>query len=178
LDYDVNGLYIGLCKTAYARAFDILDKVARIINVYFGIGKRKDYFWTLFAEKQSRGAEHTEWFAARPAIAATKNYSLFALADICIDYFEREQVDLTTIDMRRNKITHDYLAVRLFHTKVETDEAVGLDDFAQQTREVLQLAKYAVLYAVSAVNMAEAQKKSIEKTTQYIYGGNPGQPFL
>lgn len=42
-DHGVNGLYTGICKTAYIRAFDILDKVARIINVYFGIGKRKDY---------------------------------------------------------------------------------------------------------------------------------------
>ena len=178
LDYDVNGIYTGLCKTAYIRAFDILDKVARIINVYFSIGKRKDYFWTLFAEKQSHGEEHAEWFAARPAIAASGNYSLFALADICIDYFEREQVDLTTIDTRRNKITHDYLAVRLFHSKNETDEVVDLDNFAQQTRNVLLLAKLAVLYAVSAVNLAEAKKKTIEKTGHLIYGSNPGQPFM
>lgn len=178
LDYDVNGIYTGMCKTAYIRAFDILDKVARIINVYFDIGKRRDYFWPLFAEKQSHGDEHVEWFAARPVIAASKNYSLFALADICIDYFEREQVDLTTIDARRNKITHDYLAVRLFHLKNETDEAVDLDDFSQQTRNVLRLAKLAVLYAVSAVNLAEAQKESSEKTGKFIYYSNPGQPFM
>jgi tetratricopeptide (TPR) repeat protein len=178
LDYDVNGLYTGLCKTAYIRAFDILDKVARIINVYFNIGKRKDYFWTLFAEKQSRGEEHTEWFAARPAISASGNYSLFALADICIDYFEREQVDLSTIDTRRNKIAHDYLAVRLFHSKNENDEAVGLDDFARQTKDVLILAKLAVIYAVSAVNIAEAQKSPVKRTGQIIYESTPGQPFM
>lgn len=178
LYYDVNGLYTGLCKTAYIRAFDILDKVARIINVYFNIGKRKDYFWTLFAERQSHGKEHAESFAARPAIAASGNYSLFALADICIDYFEREQVDLSTIDTRRNKITHDYLAVQLFHLADDSDEGVSLDDFVKQTKEVLKLAKHAVLYAVSAVNLAEAQKEPGGKVGYISYDHNPGYPFL
>lgn len=178
LDYGMNGLYIGLCKTAYIRAFDILDKVARIINVYFGIGKRKDSFWTIFAEKQSHGEEHTAWFAARPAIAATKNLFLFALADICIDYFERQQVDLTTIDARRNKITHDYLTVQLYHIQDDGDEAVGLKDLSSQTLDVLQLAKHAVLYAVSAVNMAEAQKEPGGKVGHMPIYHNPGQPFM
>ena len=179
LDYDVNGIYTGLCKTAYVRAFDILDKVARIINVYFGIGNRRDSFWTLFAAKHSEGEEHAEWFAARPAIANSGNYGLFALADICIDYFEQEHVDLTTIDAHRNRITHDYLAVRLFHSKKGTDEVVDLDEFAQETLKVLQLAKHAILYAVSAVNLAEVQKRSAdEKIGQFIYGAVPGRPFM
>lgn len=178
LDYGINGLYTGLCKTAYIRAFDILDKVARIVNVYFGIGKRKDYFWSIFAEKQSHGEDHDRWFAARPAIVATNNLSLFALADICIDYFDREQVDLTTIDARRNRITHDYLSVQLFHLAGDTDEAVSLDDVVKQTSEVLQLAKHAVLYAVSAVNLAEEQKEPGGKVGYISYDHNPGHPFL
>lgn len=177
-DYGINGLYTGICKTAYIRAFDILDKVARIINVYFGIGKRKDYFWTMFAEKQSHGEEHAEWFAARPAIVITNNLFLFALSDICIDYFEREQVDLTTIDTRRNKITHDYLSIQLFHLVEDGDASVGLDDFARQTLDVLQLAKHAVLYSVSAVNLAEAQKEPGGKIGHISYDQLPGQPFL
>ncbi len=43
---DLHGLYIGLCKSAYMRSFDVLDKVARIVNVYFKIGKRMDSFGT------------------------------------------------------------------------------------------------------------------------------------
>jgi tetratricopeptide (TPR) repeat protein len=65
---NLHGLYIGLCKSAYMRAFDVLDKVARIANVYFGLGKRDDYFWHIFAEKQSRGETHEIRFVARPAI--------------------------------------------------------------------------------------------------------------
>lgn len=178
LDSGVNGLYLGLCKTAYIRAFDILDKVARIVNVYFEIGKRKDYFWTIFAEKQSHGEDHNEWFAARPAIVATNNLFLFALADICIDYFDREQVNLTTIDSRRNKITHDYLSVQLFNLADDADEAVSLDELVKQTSEVLQLAKHAILYAVSAVNLAEAQKEPGGKVSYISYDHNLGHPFI
>ena len=130
------------------------------------------------SERQSHGEEHAESFAARPAIAASGNYSLFALADICIDYFEQEQVDLSTIDTRRNKITHDYLAVQLFHLADDSDEAVSLDDFVKQTKEVLKLAKHAVLYAVSAVNLAEAQKEPGGKVGYISYDHNPGYPFL
>jgi hypothetical protein len=59
-----------------------------------------------------------------------------------------------------------------------TDEAVDLDDFARQTKNVLILAKLAVLYAVSAVNLAEAQKKPGGKTGYITYESNPGQPFM
>ena len=45
--YEINGLYTGLCKTAYSRAFDVLDKTARLINSYFDIGKREDSFWRI-----------------------------------------------------------------------------------------------------------------------------------
>jgi tetratricopeptide (TPR) repeat protein len=178
LDYDVNGIYTGLCKTAYSRAFDILDKVGRIINVYFEIGERKVEFWDLLAEKQSLGEKHTLRFGVRPAVAKTGNYGLFALADVCIDYFEREHVDLKTIDIRRNKITHDYLTMRLFTADTESDSVVNLDSFAEQTENVLRLAKYAILYVVSAVNISEAQKKSTGPSGDVFYLSNPGQPFL
>jgi tetratricopeptide (TPR) repeat protein len=63
---ELNGLQLGLCKSAYTRAFDVLDKVARIINVYFKIGKTRDYFWDVLVEKQSRGQTHEIRFVARP----------------------------------------------------------------------------------------------------------------
>jgi len=182
--FEKKGLYIGLCKTAYARAFDVLDKVARIVNVYFSIGKRESPFWTIFAEKQSLGQEHTIRFVARQAICETENYGLYALADLCIDYFESEHVDFKTMDTRRNRITHDYLNVKLSVLEEENAiSTIGLDELQAQTKKVLHLAKYAVLYAVSAVVIAEnAKKNDRENDTDGIfnfeYFSNPGQPFL
>ncbi len=180
LDYSINGVYTGLCKTAYSRAFDILDKVARIVNTYFGIGKRENTFWGIFAEKQSQGQTHEIRFIARQAICDTQNPSMFALSDLCIDYFENAKVDLKTIDTRRNRITHDYLNVKLYLAKDDSKETViGLDELEQQTKDVLLLAKYAVLYAVSAVNIAERRKKtSNERVMPMIYDSKPGDTFL
>lgn len=180
IDYSINGVYTGLCKTAYSRAFDILDKVARIINTYFGIGKRESTFWNIFAEKQSQGEIHEIRFIARQTICDTQNPSLFALSDLCIDYFENAKVDLKTIDTRRNRITHNYLNVKLCVTKDDNKETVmELDELERQTIDVLLLAKNAVLYAVSAVNIAESRKKtSNERVVPMIYASKLGDTFL
>lgn len=179
-DYSINGVYMGLCKTAYSRAFDVLDKVARIVNTYFGIGKRESTFWNIFAEKQSQGESHEIRFIARKAICDTQNPSMYALADLCIDYFEDAKVDFKTIDSRRNRITHDYLNVKLYVGKDDNKNIViGLDELRRQTKDVLRLAKYAVLYVVSSINIAEMRKKkSDERVMPIIYDGKPGDTFL
>ena len=124
------------------RAFDILDKVARIVNIYFGIGNRKSSFWKIFAEKQSQGETHEIRFIARKTICDTKNYSLYALADLCIDYFEDAKVDFKTIDKRRNRITHDYLNVKPYLEEEDSKETViGLDELGQQTKSVFASCK-------------------------------------
>lgn len=180
--FEVKGIYTGLCKTAYARAFDVLDKVARIVNVYFGIGKREASFWTIFAEKQSLGQDNEIRFAARKSIIDTRNYSLYALADLCIDYFESEHVDFKMIDFRRNRITHDYLNVKLHESSVEMEEEtdiIQIDELYAQTKRVLTLAKYTVLYAVSAVAISENEKQEgLDKVVSVEYQSKPGQPFL
>ncbi len=180
LDYSINGVYTGLCKTAYSRAFDVLDKVARIVNTYFGIGEPKSPFWNIFAEKQSLGETHRIRFIARKTVGETQNSSLCALADLCIDYFEDAKVDLKTIDSRRNRITHDYLNVKLHLAKGDNeDNVIGLGELRRQTKDVLRLAKYAVLYAVSSINIAEMRKKtSNEHVMPVIYDGKPGDIFL
>lgn len=103
-----------------------------------------------------------------------------ALADLCIDYFENAKVNLKTIDSRRNRITHDYLNVKLYPAKDDNkDNVIGLDELRYQTKDVLRLAKYAVLYAVSSINIAEMRKKtSDERVMPIIYDGKPGDIFL
>jgi hypothetical protein len=171
---DLNGLPLGLCKSAYSRAFDILDKVARIVNVYFGIGKRRDYFWDVLAEKQSRGEMHEIRFVARPSVVSTHNYSLYALSDLCIDYFESEHVDLKTIDTRRNRITHDYLAVLRGIDAVTGDYEITASEIYRQTLSVLRLAKYATLYAVSSLHIAERQRGNPKNAQRVTYQKSSG----
>ncbi len=180
LDNSINGVYTGLCKTAYSRAFDVLDKVARIVNTYFGIGKRESTFWNIFVEKQSRGEAHEIRFAARQTICDTQNASMFALSDLCIDYFENAKVDLKTIDTRRNRITHDYLTVNMNTVDFDSKEfVISFSELKQQTKDVLLLIKYAVLYIVSAVNIAEGRKETSNKHVMpMIYDDKPGDIFM
>lgn len=175
---ELNGLYFGILKSSYARAFDVLDKVARIINVYFGIGKRKDSFWNVLAVRQSRGQTREIRFIARPQVVSTNNYGLYALADLCIDYFESHHVDFKTIDEVRNWITHDFLSILPDGEVANSPMEVPYSEFRQQTIDVLRLAKYAVLYAVSACSIGEAQKPEAGRVqaVEYTYSaGLPGE---
>lgn len=172
-DFEVDtqhGLSIGFCKSAYTRSFDILDKVARIVNIYFGIGKAIDTFWNVFAVKQSRGESHDIRFVARPSIISTRNFSLYALSDLCIDYFESEHVDLKTIDTRRNQLTHNYLAVVANEDDTKyVENSITKEELYRQTLSVLYLAKYAILYTVSAIYISENANQSRAKSMRIRY---------
>jgi len=83
---------------------------------------------------------------------------IYALSDLCIDYFESEHVDLKTIDARRNMMTHDYLLAKRYPSDFIEKNWISADELYRQTISVLHLAKYAILYMVSAVNIAETIK--------------------
>ena len=165
-----HGLSIGFCKSAYTRAFDVLDKVARIVNIYFKIGKTRKSFWDVFAVKQSRGETHEMRYIARPGIVSTKNYSLYALSDLCIDYFESEHLDLKKITIRRNLLTHDYLAVVTNNEDSHyIENSITKEELFRQTLSILHLAKYAILYTVSAVYISENARQRGGKSKNIKY---------
>ena len=156
-DYSINSIYLGLCKTAYARAFDILDKVARIINKYYEVGNERVSFWNTLTVKHSRGEEKEINYLARDSVIETNNYCLYALSDLCIDYFEDDKKRLQSIDNRRNLITHEYLNVKMFSS--EDQGSVSQQDLYLQTKEVLQFVKCVVMYVVSSINSAEKEQR-------------------
>jgi len=169
------GTPLGMLKSAYSQAFDVLDKVARLVNVYFQIGVRTDSFWRVFATRQSLGKTQEIRWIARPAIAASYNFSLYALADLAIDYYDAQLTDLPAIDKRRNRMTHDYLLVLPRHADDSHDDAaIMLGDLIDGTLRTLRLAKYSVLYCVSAIYIAEARKQRRGKTIPVVYRDTPG----
>jgi hypothetical protein len=171
------GTPLGLLKSAYSQAFDVLDKVARLINVYFRIGARTDSFWRVLVTRQSRGPQHEIRWIARPEVTLSLNYSLYALADLAIDYFQAELNDLPAIDRRRNRMTHDYLLVVPTHLpRAQEDNSISVDHLRTETLRTLRLAKNAVLYAVSAIHISEARGSSIHTTLQAKYMDSLGVP--
>ena len=97
-------------------------------------------------------------------------------------YFESEYVDFKTIDSRRNRITHDYLNVKLHASSEELNKdsnIVEIDELYAQTLSVLILAKYAVLYIVSAISISENKKQNgNNRTVEIEYQSKPGQSYL
>jgi tetratricopeptide (TPR) repeat protein len=169
------GTPLGLLKAAYSQAFDVLDKVARLINVYFSIGHRRNSFWRVFVTRQSRGPEHEIRWIARPEVVDTHNFSLYALSDLAIDYFQAEFSDLSAIDERRNRMTHDYLLVLPTQGNGESAEgAISIGDLSNETIRTLRLAKNAVLYAISAMHIAESMRKKRGKRLQITYRDSSG----
>jgi tetratricopeptide (TPR) repeat protein len=176
---ELYGIYIGLCKSAYGRAFDILDKVARIANQYFHIGGRKDTFWNIYSEKCSIGKEHVITYMARPAVCQKNNLGLFALADICINHFESEESDYKIIDERRNRITHDYLVILKKRGNEQLIEKLTLKELQKETLKVLLLAKWATIYTVSAISIEENKiKHNLNITGNVVYQSSPGSKFV
>lgn len=170
------GVRMGFLKTAYARAFDVLDKVARIVNVYFRFGKREDSFWRVLVVKQSHGQENVIKWALHPVIAKRRNPSLYALGDLAIDYFESEHVDFKTIDRRRNLLTHDYLKIEERNEDSEEggERSISESAFRDATLRVLSLARLATLYAVNAISIEERVNGRNAKKVTIRYESAPG----
>ena len=111
----------------------------------------------------------------RPQVASFHNYSLYALSDICIDYFESEHVDFKTIDSMRNKIVHDHLTILSeYNAQNHSKVAISHSEMKDKTLSVLLLAKYATLYLVSAINISELQKSSGDFAPTIYYRNFPG----
>lgn len=157
--YDLNGLPIGLLKAAFTRSFEVLDKVARIVNLYFDYGNERSSFWDTLATKESQGQKQEKRFIIRPELAKYNNYGLFALADICIDYHEMQNPNLKWFDIRRNLITHHFLSVSFdeFVNK-DNEREIGIHELKKRTLTLLRFTKSAILYAVLAINIAETAK--------------------
>lgn len=173
-EQELNSLHMGLCKSAYLRAFDVLDKVARIVNVYFGIGKRRGSFWEVFVQKHSAGESKLKSSVARPEVVNLDNAGLYALADLCIDYFESERTDFKKIDERRNLLTHDHLVVEDNHgINSNREKTISEEELFEQTEKVLLLAKNSLLYLIMAVSISEQKKdksKALPREYQHYHG--------
>lgn len=73
-------------------------------------------------------------------------------------------------------MTHDYLKVvdAMDNTRL-VDDSIDENALYQQTTSILKLAKYAILYMVSAVNIAESRKEKTGKVLPISYEKSEGK---
>ena len=154
LDYSKFNLYTGLLKSSFKEAYNILDKIAVFINVYYGLGLSEDriYFTTIW-EKEKK---------IRNEILNSKNFSLYALYDIYQDFKSCHYKEIQNI---RRALTHRKLVVfdSMFTDghKKDNPNNISYDTMLNKTIEVLQLSKAAIIYLINFVNMEENKKRKV-----------------
>lgn len=154
-DYSLFNLYIGLLKTAFREAYNILDKIASFINEYYKIGFHSKHLYfdtTVFWQKEGK---------IRERFLNSKNISLYALYDIFLDF---NNGYYKNIKDHRNALTHRKLVIYDNHSippkQVGDSSIIEYGAFYSETVSLFQLLKAASIYLINCV---EIEQRRIEK---------------
>ena len=156
LDYSMFNIYIGLLKSAFKEAYNILDKIYRFIKEYYKLDVGGNiYFTTIWQYKNDKNERKI-----RPEIINSKNVSLYALYDIFLDfksgYYKR-------IQRIRNASVHERLVIYdsgLTNWDNKEDKYnIGHETMLSQTIKLLQLVKSSIIYLINFVQLEEDKKK-------------------
>jgi len=154
LDYSQFNLYIGLLKSAFKDAFNILDKIAVFINDYYDLGlKENNIYFVTASIWEDKGI-------IRKEILNSENLSLYALYDIYRDFKSNRYQKMKQI---RNALTHRRLIVfdsLITSVDDKTDKHnIDSDTFFQETLDLMRLTKATIIYLINFVNTEEEKKK-------------------
>jgi hypothetical protein len=160
LDYSQFNLYVGLLKSAFKEAYNILDKIAVFINGYYALGfKEEDIYFTSIRNTKHRESIWGKNDEIREKILQSKNISLYALYDIYQDFKSRHYGKIQNI---RNTLIHRKLII---YDSMLTDwdtkddrQNIGYDTMLSETIHLLQLTKSAIIYLINFVNIEENKK--------------------
>ena len=172
LDYSQFNLYIGLLKSAFKDAFNILDKIAVFINDYYKLGFNENDIY--FDSLRRTGGTASIWEdkgVIRKEILNSENLSLYALYDIYRDFKQNRYRRIQGI---RNALTHRRLIVfDSLITSVEdkTDKQnIDSDTLLQETVDLMRLTKATIIYLINFVNIEEEKKhKASDKPILSMY---------
>lgn len=165
LDYSNFNLYNGLLKSAFTKCYDILDKIANFINIYYKLGY-EDYkvnFNNIWDENLIK------------IITNSYNHSLYALYDIKKDFDLKFYDNIKKI---RNSLTHRKLVIfelnknefkqnKEIITKKDNNEYIDLQTIAEETIHILKLLKSAIIYLISFVNDEVNKNLNNKKITKF-----------
>ncbi|MBU1033164.1 hypothetical protein KJ937_04530 [Patescibacteria group bacterium] len=154
LDYSQFNLYLGLLKSAFKDAFNILDKIAVFINDYYDLGlKENNIYFTTTSVWENKGV-------IRKEVLNSENLSLYALYDVYRDFKSNRYQKIKQI---RNALTHRRLIV--FDSSITSADDnvdkhnIDSDTFFQETVDLMRLTKATIIYLINFVNTEEEKKK-------------------
>jgi len=154
LDYSMFNIYIGLLKSAFKEAYNILDKIAVFINDYYKIGMNptkihfhRSNFW------QRENKIKKEYFDSR-------NISLYALYDIFLDFKNGYYQKIKDI---RNALTHRRLVIYdstlTKWDKKDNSNNIGYETMFNETINLFQIVKSAIIYLINFVDREERKQR-------------------
>jgi len=154
LDYSMFNLYIGLLKSAFKEAYNILDKAAIFINDYCKIGMNptkihfhRSSFW------QREDKIRKEYFNSR-------NISLYALYDVFLDFKNGYYQKINNI---RNALTHRRLVIYdsalTDWDKKDNSTNIGYETMFNETINLFRMVKSAIIYLINFVELEERKKR-------------------
>jgi len=155
LDSSIHNIYIQLAKTSFKTFYDILDKIAFLINDYLKLGipeREIDFTKLWYADKKK---------TVRSKITNTKNLSLNALFDIHrdLDYGVYRQLKDT-----RNALTHRFVNIRIIQES-EDDKNMTEETLVDRTLKLAKIVSNSIIYLLHFVYVEEGKKTKIHGKT-------------
>lgn len=158
-DSSMSNIYLGLLKSAFKEAYNILDKIARFVNEYFllGIPPKNNIYITskeLWMDKISK----KNW-KLKLEVLESNNPSLYALYDMSLD-LNPQTGYYTNLRTMRNKLVHEKLIIHgpEWNGK-EDDYNISYEKMILRTIRLLKIVKSAIIYLINAVNIEERKKR-------------------
>lgn len=155
LDHSIFNVYVGLLKSSFKGAYNILDKISRFINEYYKLGVQGDIYFTTIWQYEVNNERKI-----RPKILNSKNISLYALYDVFLDFksdhYKRIQ-DIRNASVHERLVIYDSVLTDL--DSKESKYNIGYETMLFQTINLLHLVKSAVIYLINFVQLEENKKK-------------------
>ena len=169
-------------RMAFRAAYSLLDKVAFVVNIYFGleIDSTKinlNRIW--FHKGNPRGEAPKGGFNAE--LLARENWPLRGLFWLARDLFDdaeqfRNLVDPDALRLKRvrNLIEHQFLGVyyrdgiSVGPLREEANPRISRSELAAKAIRLMQLARSALIYAVLAIHREESVRKSERPSNQIL----------
>jgi hypothetical protein len=170
LDYPLYSLASERVRMAFRIAYSLLDKVAFLVNHYWGLNKEVKSISFKNVWMEERGTR------LLPQFEAYKNLPLRGLFWLSKELFDKELNGTTASDARelhaiRNALEHTYLNVSegWAQTFVKHDAdssefgiSIGSDELEAKALRVLKMARSALFYVSFAVGIEERAKRSAD----------------
>lgn len=157
LDYTKNSVYFGIYKDIYSKLYNILDKIANYIFIYFDLPVKTNdsiYFSSLTKEK------------FKNLIIDCNNYQLLALYGLALDF--QEGHTFSNMRMIRNKITHEFVDIFDINFMAYENELkqyhLSFEELEKNVMKLFKITKSAIFYMTLAINQ-ESEKITKEFPT-------------